>query len=818
MPTDAEYGLNRLGCGYLDIPALAAAVQRAYPKARPLRLPDKEATFMEPDDLTPGALAPTRAYRELLYCPSGNLSQWLDTRFTIMARPGDRVRDAIDVGDVLLRVVLGRPGAPGSCVLIAEPGLTRRRTSRNNAPAGWYAITTAPGSTAGSRSVRVLDTAGVVPPGQLLLRTRQEDPVETWSGEDDPADPGPWTGTREQMQFRQKVLDEHIARSKAKGAPQRDLREGELSEIPETCVTKKGKTTCVRTATATASAVGTLLQAARKDLAVAQSARDPDALRTVQLTATSGYRGSAYQENLWLDYFATKYYNRTRSARAKIPDGPHSDAAVDYLLRSRGEGGYGIGGRIAAPGYSNHQGGIAIDLWQERTKGNTIKNDSDNAARCRWRQSWFHGWLRKNAATYGFQPIATEEWHWEYRPTVKSVADLTEFRGGTLWTFASTTLPNRVAVFVPKAALGAKAVDLLVFAHGLLSGCKRPKRVPAGLVTDAPFELGRVIADSGKPVVLVVPLLDWGNPCGEVVFGRRHERWHPLGDPAHLNSLVAEALTEVGQAQKIAAPSLGDLVVAGHSRAYDMLEPLAARRTDAAMQQGALARLAEVWAFDTTYGGDVSAWTDWLKIRPTLHVRFYYRPGSKTGTVGDKFYTAMGDRLHVTKVKEPHCAIPATRLAELLPKPVTTPSGKAEEYDGSALGGDWFEALPEPDSSSENDAGVFDAIQLSDTLPDNGFGNWHGIVTSEDASALDPDLSATLGLDTSEFGDLDATGEVPRARNDDSETGGGDSDPLDDGGEDQTLFEDELEGLAETGDVATATSAMAVAGESSGGC
>lgn len=755
---------------------------------------------MAPDDVAPLALAPARAYRELLYRPTGNLSQWLDTRFTILARPGDQVTDAIEVGDVILRVVLGRPGAPGDCALIAEPGLTRRRTSRKSAPPGWYAVTTPPGSAAGSRSARVLDGAGAVPPGQLLLRSRQEEPIAAWWGEDDPADPGPWTGTEEQKKFRQKVLDEHIARTrKTKGAPQRDLRDKELGDIPETCVAEKGKTTCVLTATATAVAASKLLQAATKDLAAAQKAGDPDAMRTVRLTATSGYRGSAYQENLWLNYFARKYYNRTRSARAKIPDGPHSNAAVAYMLRSRGEGGYGIGGRIAAPGYSNHQGGIAVDLWQERTKGNGIANDSDDAARCRWRQSWFHGWLRKNAAACGFQPIATEEWHWEYRPTVKAGTDLTEFRGGKLWTFASATLPNRVAVFVPKAALGARVVDVLVFAHGLLSSsCKRPKRVPAGLVTDAPFELGRVVVESGKPVVLVVPLLDWGNPCGAAVFGRGHERWHPLGDPAHLNSLVAEALTEVGQAQKIAAPSLGELVVAGHSRAYDVLEPLAARRTEAAMQQGALARLAQVWAFDTTYGGDLAAWADWLKLRPTLHVRLYYRPGSKTGIVGDKFYAAMGDRLHVTKVNEGHCAVPAIRLAELLTKATTTTSGQAEGYAEGMLGDDWFDALQEPDASS-----------------DDGFGNRPGVMTFEEAGALDPDLSATLGLEDASsvygVGDLDAAGEATPAPYDESETADSETDPADDGGDDRTPFEDELEGASETDDVETID-------EPSGGC
>jgi hypothetical protein len=52
------------------------------------------------------------------------------------------------------------------------------------------------------------------------------------------------------------------------------------------------------------------------------------------------------------------------------------------MLQPRGSGGFGLGGRIAAPGYSNHQNGIAIDLWQERKKGHEVPNDSgDGRAR-----------------------------------------------------------------------------------------------------------------------------------------------------------------------------------------------------------------------------------------------------------------------------------------------------------------------------------------------------------------------------------------------------------------------------------------------------
>lgn len=56
------------------------------------------------------------------------------------------------------------------------------------------------------------------------------------------------------------------------------------------------------------------------------------------------------------------------------------------------------GGNLAAePGYSNHQGGVAVDI--ESANGT-------NAA--------YH-WLVANAARFGFRrTVASEPWHWEY--------------------------------------------------------------------------------------------------------------------------------------------------------------------------------------------------------------------------------------------------------------------------------------------------------------------------------------------------------------------------------------------------------------------
>ena len=56
----------------------------------------------------------------------------------------------------------------------------------------------------------------------------------------------------------------------------------------------------------------------------------------------------------------------------------------------------GRGNLAARPGYSNHQGGIAVDI-----------NMTGAAS----------SWLRNHAAQFGFRrTVPSENWHWEYRP------------------------------------------------------------------------------------------------------------------------------------------------------------------------------------------------------------------------------------------------------------------------------------------------------------------------------------------------------------------------------------------------------------------
>ena len=256
-----------------------------------------------------------------------------------------------------------------------------------------------------------------------------------------------------------------------------------------------------------------------------------------------------------------------------------------------------------------------------------------------------------------------------------------------------------------------------MFAHGLLGGCPRLRELPSGFVTEAPFRLGRVVDAAARPVLLVVPLLDWSAPGGEAAFGPGHARWHRLGHPAVLDAVVTEALAEAGRVQQRPGPAVRELALAAHSRAYDVLEPLAAHRSDPAIQQGALARLRHIWAFDTTYAGNVPAWIDWLATDPELRMHVFYRadyrPGRNTGTIGDRFAARQGGRLTVTRATEGHCAVPATRLAQVLGVTGAGSSGAGSSGTGS----------------TGSDATEF-----------------------EDADALDPDLSAVAGLDDATWG------------------------------------------------------------------
>ena len=637
-----------------------------------------------------------------------------------------------------------------------------------------------------------LESPFVTAPPTPRVSDAPSDGEARWAEEDEgegAADSEVWTGTGDQIEFRDRVLAAHIARSKARsGSPKRDLRSDELRKVSGTDVS---------TLPDTATAAGRLLAAANAELARAQSAGDADALRTIRLGATSGYRGSAHQRALWLRYFADKggYYDRSRAAREMLPEGPHSDQALAYMLKPKNNGGFGLGGRIAAPGYSNHQAGIAIDLAQERRKGYRVANKSDDASRRIWRNTWFHRWLKDNAAkTFGFKPISTEEWHWEYRPastgrgsvreayeeigeeempaeeaeleaeSVLEVATEDEEEAAPTdtsgrFTFTSSILPMKVAVFVPPSARRASKVEVLVFAHGL-DRCPVHTPLPMAFVTDKAFALGDVVEASARPIILVVPFLDWEHfRQRKLVFG---QNWHAFAKPENLNGVIAEVLERVAASTGTGtAPTLLRLILSGHSRAFGILDALAKARANPEMSNGALGRLSHVWAFDTTYTSPVADWMAWLGSRDDLKATVVYRHGTSrsgplsTGVHGRQFLAhakQSNGRLSVIPVPSGsvgHCAVPRKYLPLFLESlPAVSPTSSDEE-EYLEVEGEFDTELTEGDVSTEFDVLGEEAMEEWDTETEELEDEAEEFESTEDE---EPSLEAFGAFDESAMG------------------------------------------------------------------
>jgi hypothetical protein len=129
--TDSELQ-SRLGRGYLNIARLVAGVQHAL--ATPTTVPDAKEPTMDTDAIVLLAAAPATAYREYLYRPRGQLARWIGDRYDVVARPGQRIGQTLQEGDVLLEVTLGHMSR-GRCTALAAGDL-ERVASRPRLPYG----------------------------------------------------------------------------------------------------------------------------------------------------------------------------------------------------------------------------------------------------------------------------------------------------------------------------------------------------------------------------------------------------------------------------------------------------------------------------------------------------------------------------------------------------------------------------------------------------------------------------------------------------------------------------------------------------------
>lgn len=223
------------------------------------------------------------------------------------------------------------------------------------------------------------------------------------------------------------------------------------------------------------------------------------------------------------------------------------------------------------------------------------------------------------------------------------------------------------SVYVPHAAWKAKTIDLLVFFHGDAGPCSDMFN-PDPKNNNKKFGLDVQIHDSGRKVALAVPVVHWIAGKSSNVLGT----W----TAANLNKFVEEVLVEIGR-QTGVRPTLGRLIIAGHSHAYAILTPLACEFDQGApaTKMGALARLGEVWALDSTYAPwHVHALEVWTRKCPSgRFIAVLYKKGTPLSHwksyYNTKGYCSSGFKppnLRICTVDEGHCAIPTKYIGKLL--------------------------------------------------------------------------------------------------------------------------------------------------------
>ncbi|MBC9794799.1 M15 family metallopeptidase [Sinomicrobium weinanense] len=202
-----------------------------------------------------------------------------------------------------------------------------------------------------------------------------------------------WDGASpEQLEFMKKVYNINVKRSSARGTFVADVPESDLSTVEGRFKLR-------------ANAAGSCIKMLKN---VREAIEEAGADATIGLV--SAYRSASHQFKLWQDYFPG-YYADTEAQRKKKDGGEHGDEAAQYLASY-------IRVRIATPGFSNHNNGLAVDLRNVQD-GKTYRNKTRKKYTDAWRTTWLWDWLEANAATYKFYQNThiDEPWHWEYRET-----------------------------------------------------------------------------------------------------------------------------------------------------------------------------------------------------------------------------------------------------------------------------------------------------------------------------------------------------------------------------------------------------------------
>lgn len=222
------------------------------------------------------------------------------------------------------------------------------------------------------------------------------------------------------------------------------------------------------------------------------------------------------------------------------------------------------------------------------------------------------------------------------------------------------------SIFVPGKLRNQKEITVLVFFHGL-DTCKPHYCSDPDLVVRN-FRLDDQVDKGQRNVALAVPVVFWNEKYMKDIKSAWSAR--------HLNAFVEEVLDQIGNKSGV-RPSLVRLILAGHSKAYEILTPLANEFVKGVSDttSGALGKLVEVWDMDTTYGTHAQAIVKWAHKLETVKnkpVRFTVvlagagvPPNNWKNTI-EKKQVKLPQNLHVCKTNETHCSLPAEFVEDLL--------------------------------------------------------------------------------------------------------------------------------------------------------
>ncbi|MBC8121335.1 MAG: D-alanyl-D-alanine carboxypeptidase family protein [Gemmatimonadaceae bacterium] len=211
-----------------------------------------------------------------------------------------------------------------------------------------------------------------------------------------------WRGASPvQKQFMHSVYQGHVYRSAQRGTFVGDVASSRLARI------EKQHQAQIEAA----KACQELLKAARADLAQ-QKPEQAIQLDIEYVSIISAYRSASQQFFKWQTNFPS-YYRQTRPQRSAVPGGEHGTAAVQFMIQY-------IGRRLAAPGYSLHNSGLAVDFGTKEG-GRNLTPDTSSANVRHWRGSWLFHWLSANASRFGYYQNTSidEPWHWEYEKVTR---------------------------------------------------------------------------------------------------------------------------------------------------------------------------------------------------------------------------------------------------------------------------------------------------------------------------------------------------------------------------------------------------------------